>query len=134
MLNLMVPSVEIGLSTTRLEEMVDFYEGFLGLQHVGDMDFVGGTQKRYALGKNVLKLVTYDVDPAEQNLPGGGPAQTGIRYFTVVVTGLRDVEAAFAASRYEVAKPLTELDEMPGFGFMYVTDPDGNWIEISGQL
>lgn len=133
-LDLMVPSVEIGISTTNLEPMVEFYAGFLGLEHVGDIAFVGGSQKRYALGKNVLKLVTYDTPPPARSLPGGGPAQTGIKYFTVVVSGLRAVQEAFDASPYEVTVPVTELTDMPGFGWMYVADPDGNWIEISGSL
>ncbi len=133
-LDLMVPSVEIGISTTNLDAMVEFYAGFLELPHTGDMDFPGGTQKRYSLGKNVLKLVTYDTPPIEASLPGGGPAQTGIRYVTVVVSGLRAVQEAFDASPYQVTVPVTELAEMPGFGWMYVADPDGNWIEISGSL
>ncbi len=134
MLKLMIPSVEIGLSTTNLDEMIDFYEHFLGLEYAGDIDFAGGTQRRYHLGKNILKLVTYDVPPSTENLAGGGPVQTGIRYFTVVVSNLREVEAAFTSSPYEITAPVTELTEMPGFGWMYVADPDGNSMEISGQL
>ena len=134
MLKLMIPSVEIGLSTTNLDAMVEFYENFLGLEHAGDMDFTGGTQRRYTLGKNILKLVTFDQAPAEQGDSRGGRHQAGIGYFTVVVSNLREVEAAFKASSYEITLPATELDVMPGFGFMYVADPDGNWLEISGQL
>lgn len=134
MLKLMIPTAEIGLSTTNLEPMVDFYENFLGLEHAGNMDFEGGTQRRYRLGKNILKLVTFDELPPEAGNSRGGRQQSGIGYYTVVVSNLREVEAAFAASPHEITRPLTELEDMPGFGFMYVADPDGNWLEISGQL
>lgn len=134
MLNLMIPSVEIGLSTNNLDPMVEFYENFLALEFTGVMDFAGGTQRRYNLGKNTLKLVTFDELPTEASNSRGGRQAASIGYFTVVVTNLREVEAAFAASPYEIVAPLTELEVMPGFGFMYVADPDGNWLEISGQL
>ena len=69
--DLLAPSIEIGVVTTNLDAMVAFYEGFLGLTHQGDLDFPGGTMKRYAVGSNVLKLVTYDVPPAAATAPGG---------------------------------------------------------------
>ena len=34
-LDLLSPSIEIGVVTTNLDEMVKFYEGFLGLEHAG---------------------------------------------------------------------------------------------------
>lgn len=40
--------------------MVAFYEDCLGLPAQGELDFPGGTMKRYTLGTNVLKLVTLD--------------------------------------------------------------------------
>lgn len=85
---LLATSVEVGVVTTNLDAMVDFYENFLGLPHQGDLDFPGGTMKRYAIGNNVLKLVTLDEPPAAPAVPGGGPAQAGIRYLTLVVTNV----------------------------------------------
>ncbi len=90
-LDLLTPSIELGLVTTNLDAMVDFYEGFLGLELQGVIDFEDGSQRRYALGSGVLKLVTYTSAPPLPPTPGGGRAQAGLRYFTIGVTNLRDV-------------------------------------------
>ena len=39
-----------------------------------------------------------------------------------------------AASEYEVVEPLTEFEPVPGMGWLFVADPDGNWIELFGTL
>ncbi len=137
-LDLLSPGIEVGLVTTDLEAMVAFYEGFLELEPQGVLDFSndwgGGSQRRYALGGSVLKLVTYTNPPADPVAPGGGRARAGLRYLTVGVSGLRAVAAAFEASPYEIVEPLTEYAPVPGTGWMFVADPDGNWIELFGVL
>lgn len=133
-LDLLSPGIEVGLVTTNLDAMVAFYEGFLELQPQGEIEFPGGSQRRYSLGTSVLKLVTYTPPPSAPVAPGGGRAQAGLRYFTVGVSNLRAVAEAFAASDYEVVEPLTEFAPVPGMGWMFVADPDGNWIELFGTL
>ena len=133
-LDLITPGIEVGLVTTNLEAMVDFYEGFLELEPQGEIQFDGGAQRRYSLGSSVLKLVTYTTDPAAPAAPGGGRAQAGLRYFTIGVNRLRAVAEAFEASDYGIAEALTEFAPVPGMGWMFVTDPDGNWIELFGAL
>lgn len=133
-LDLLAPSIEVGLVTTKLDAMVAFYEGFLELELQGEVAFPGGSQRRYTLGKNVLKLVTYTQDPTLPAAPGGGRSQAGIRYFTVAVKSLRAVADEFGASPYEIAEPPTEFAAVPGMGWMFVADPDGNWIEFFGAL
>jgi len=132
-LDLLTPGIEVGLVTTDLEAMTAFYEGFLELEPQGEIDFEGGSQRRYALGGSVVKLVTYTAPPAPA-VPGGGRAQAGLRYFTIGVTGLRAVAEAFDASPYQVVEPLTEFAPVPGMGWMFVADPDGNHIELFGAL
>jgi predicted enzyme related to lactoylglutathione lyase len=131
---LLATSVEIGVVTTNLDEMVDFYENFLGLSHQGDLDFPGGTMKRYAIGSNVLKLVTLDEPPAAPAVPGGGPAQAGIRYLTLVVTNVSETARQVEDAGHTVAQPLAEFAPVPGMGWMFVADPDGNWVELVGPL
>jgi catechol 2,3-dioxygenase-like lactoylglutathione lyase family enzyme len=133
-LDLLMPGIEVGLVTTNLDAMVAFYEGFLELEPQGVVDFPGGSQRRYTLGSGVLKLVTYASAPAAPPVPGGGRAQAGLRYFTVGVKNLRAVAEAVAAAGYEVAEPVTEFAPVPGMGFMFVADPDGNWLELFGTL
>lgn len=129
-----MPGIEVGLVTTNLDAMVAFYEGFLELEPQGVIDFEGGSQRRYSLGNSVLKLVTYTAPPAVPAAPGGGRAQAGLRYFTIGVNKLRAVSEAFEASDYDVVEPLTEFAPVPGMGWMFVADPDGNWIELFGAL
>ena len=58
-LDLLSPGIEVGLVTTNLDAMVAFYEGFLELEFQGEIEFPGGSQRRYSLGGSVLKLVTF---------------------------------------------------------------------------
>ena len=132
--DLLAPGIEVGLVTTNMEAMVAFYEGFLDLEFQGEVVFPGGSQRRYSLGSGVVKLVTYDPAPAAPAAPGGGRAQAGLRYFTIGVKNLRAVAAAFGESGYDVVEPLTEFQPVPGMGWMFVADPDGNWIELFGTL
>jgi catechol 2,3-dioxygenase-like lactoylglutathione lyase family enzyme len=131
--DLLTPGIEVGLVTTNLDAMVAFYEGFLGLEFQGEVEFPGGSQRRYSLGSGVVKLVTYDPPPAAA-APGGGRAQAGVRYFTIGVSNLRAVAKAFDEAGYEVVEPVTEFAPVPGMGWMFVADPDGNWIELFGTL
>jgi catechol 2,3-dioxygenase-like lactoylglutathione lyase family enzyme len=132
-LDLLMPGIEVGLVTTNLDAMTAFYEGFLELEPQGEIAFEGGSQRRYTLGNSVIKLVTYTTDPAPP-VPGGGRAQAGLRYFTIGVNGLRAVAEAFEASPYEIVEPVTEFAPVPGMGFMFVADPDGNHLELFGTL
>lgn len=133
-LDLLSPGIEVGLVTTDLDAMVAFYEGFLELEPQGVVDFPGGSQRRYTLGNGVLKLVTYTAPPGRPVAPGGGRAQAGLRYFTIGVKNLRAVAEAVTAAGYEVVEPVTEFAPVPGMGWMFLADPDGNWIELFGTL
>ena len=133
-LDLLSPAVEIGLVTTNLEAMIGFYEDFLGLEPQGEIAFVGGSQRRYVLGGSVVKLVTYDTPPPRPAAPGGGRAQAGLRYFTIGIKNLRDAAAKIEAAGYEIVEPPTEFAPVPGMGWMFIADPDGNSIELFGTL
>lgn len=132
---LLTPSIEVGLVTTNRDAMVEFYEGYLGLPHQTDLDFPGGSMKRYAVGANVvLKLVSYDVAPQTPAVPGGGRAQAGIRYITLVVADVRDAARQASDSGYAVVEEPSAFPAVPGMGWCFVADPDGNWVELVGPV
>lgn len=82
----------------------------------------------------MLKLVTYRTPPPLPPSPGGGRAQAGLRYFTVGVKNLHDVAAKVEAAGYDLVEPPTEFAPVPGMGWMFIADPDGNCIELFGML
>ena len=133
-LDLLSPNLEVAVVTTNLADMIEFYENFLGLDFQSELDFPGGSQRRYALGGNVVKLVTYDPPPAQPTAQGGGRAQAGIKYFSFAVKNLTGLAERAAASPYQLVEPLTEFEPVPGMGFLFIADPDGNWIEFFGTL
>lgn len=132
---LLAPSIEVGLVTTNLDAMVDFYGGFLGLAHQADLDFPGGSMKRYSVGANVvLKLVSYAEPPAAAAVPGGGRAQAGIRYITLVVADVREAARQAGDAGHRVVEEPTSFPAVPGMGWCFVADPDGNWVELVGPV
>jgi len=131
---LLAPTIEVGVVTTNLEAMVGFYRDFLGLPHQADLEFPGGSMKRYAVGTNVLKLVTYDHPPAAPAVPGGGRAQAGIRYLTLVVANVAEAARDAGAAGYQVVEPPADFPAVPGMGWSFVADPDGNWVELVGPI
>ena len=131
-LDLLTPDVEIGLVTTNLEAMIEFYEGFLGLEPQGEIESGDVSQRRYTLGGSVIKLVTYTTPPPLPPTPGGGRAQAGLRYFTIGIQNLRDAAARIEAAGYNIVEPVTEFAAVPGMGWMFIADPDGNSIELFG--
>jgi predicted enzyme related to lactoylglutathione lyase len=133
-LDLLTPAVEIGLVTTNLEAMVEFYEGFLGLEPQGEIESGDVSQRRYTLGGSVIKLVTYTTPPPLPPAPGGGRAQAGLRYFTLGIQNLRGAAARIEAAGYDIVEPVTEFAPVPGMGWMFIADPDGNSIELFGTL
>ena len=134
-IQLLAPSIEVGLVTTNRDAMVGFYEGLLGLAHQADLEFPGGSMRRYTVGANVvLKLVSYNEPPAAPPTPGGGRTQGGIRYITLVVADVRDAAQQAAAAGHLVVEEPTAFPAVPGMGWCFVADPDGNWVELVGPV
>jgi len=50
------------------------------------------------------------------------------------VQNLTQLAERIAASEYQLVEPLTEFEPVPGIAFLFVADPDGNWIEFFGTL
>lgn len=131
-LALLSPTAEIGIVTRQPDAMLAFYRDTLGLPYKERMDFPGGSMHRLWLGNTILKLVTLDAAPAASNPPGGMAAATGYRYASIGVQDLQEAVAAIGAAGHTIAVPATAV--FAGFGFAFVADPDGNWLELFGPL
>ena len=126
--------MEVGIVTTRPDVLAEFYGGFLGLEAKGELEFTGGRQVRFGFGPNTIKIVTYDEAPTSGPVPGGGPAQAGIRYLSLGAANLRQVADEAADAGIEVMVPPTDFPAFPGFGFCFLADPDGNAVELFGPI
>ena len=47
---------------------------------------------------------------------------------------LTEAAEQVGAAGYEITEPLVEFTAMPGIGYFFVADPDGNWVELAGPL
>jgi catechol 2,3-dioxygenase-like lactoylglutathione lyase family enzyme len=126
------PIVEVGIVTTNIDAMLPFYGDLLGLSLQGKIEYPGGEQYRFAVGDNIIKLAVLTPTPASKVQPGGPWQADGIRYFSLAVANLREVVEAVRAAGLQIPTEITEIN--PSFGFAFVTDPDGNWIEMFGPI
>lgn len=129
---LLNPGIEVGVVTSDLDGMEHFYRELLGLEPQGELPFPGGVMRRFGIGRSTLKLVRYDEPPPEPVAPGGGRARAGIRFVTLIVAGVRETAERLEAAGCRLAEPVTEF--APGTGWVFVEDPDGNWVELAGPL
>jgi glyoxylase I family protein len=120
--------VEVGVVVRDAEAMGAFYGDLLGLTRVSDLDFGGGTMRRYAHGDAIVKLVSVG-EPKLSN-PPNGPAgdASGLRYLSIVVDDLDGVlERCLARGR---TVPVPKMEFAPGTFIAMVEDPEGNWVEL----
>lgn len=127
---LLIDTAEIGIVTTNMEAMRDFYENVVGLPYQEKMEFVGGHMHRYKMGGAVLKLVQYDTAPAATGVMGNAMAATGYRYSTLVIGNMKEFVEEVKQAGHKVATDITDFGG--GIGFVFIEDPDGNWLELAG--
>ena len=123
------PALDLGIITRDAAPMLAFYQQMLGLtlESVIPMPS-GGTMHRLKVGESILKIVQLDKPPAADAVPGGIPAATGIRYFTLHVSNLQNVVGECDQGGYKIAVPIKTI--RPGVSIAIVKDPDGNWLEL----
>jgi predicted enzyme related to lactoylglutathione lyase len=83
---------------------------------------------RLRVGESILKIVQLDKQPAADGVPGGIPAATGIRYFTLHISNLQNVIDGFDQGGYKIVVPIKTIRS--GVSIAIVEDPDGNWLEL----
>jgi catechol 2,3-dioxygenase-like lactoylglutathione lyase family enzyme len=126
------PIVEVGIVTNNIDKMLPFYRDLLGLTLQGKIEYPGGEQHRFAVGDNIVKLAVLTPAPVGVAIPDGPWKAAGIRYYSLAVANLREVVEAVRAAGLQIPTEVTEIS--PAFGFAFITDPDGNWIELFGPI
>jgi catechol 2,3-dioxygenase-like lactoylglutathione lyase family enzyme len=121
-------SIDLGIVTRNRAAMVGFYRDTLGFDDLGESQSIVGTVHRLMCGTSAIKLVTPVEPPAADAPPGGIPAATGYRYWTISVPDLSEVLGACEAAGRPIVLPPTEA--RPGVTVAIVEDPDGNWVEF----
>lgn len=123
------PALDLGIITRDAAPMLAFYQQMLGLtlESVIPMPS-GGTMHRLKVGESILKIVQLDKPPLADAVPGGIPAATGIRYFTLHISNLQDVVDGSEQNGYKIVVPIKTI--RPGVSIAIVKDPDGNWLEL----
>jgi len=122
-------AIDLGIVVTDGPAALAFYRDTLGFRHEGDMPFPGGgTMYRLWCGDSLIKVVVPATPPATRAAPGGIPAATGYRYWTISVSNLAELAAACKAGGYKV--PVEPREIRPGVSIAIVEDPDGNWVEF----
>lgn len=122
-------AIDLGIVVTDGPAALAFYRDTLGFRHEGDMPFPGGgTMHRLWCGDSLIKVVVPATPPAARATPGGIPAATGYRYWTISVSNLAELAAACKAGGYQV--PVEPREIRPGVSIAIVEDPDGNWVEF----
>ena len=123
------PALDLGIITRDAAPMLAFYQQMLGLalESVIPMPS-GGTMHRLRVGESILKIVQLDKQPAADGVPGGIPAATGIRYFTLHISNLQNVIDGFDQGGYKIVVPIKTIRS--GVSIAIVEDPDGNWLEL----
>tara|TARA_R110002072_G_scaffold301164_1_gene480191 strand:- start:51039 stop:51443 length:405 start_codon:yes stop_codon:yes gene_type:complete len=128
-LNIEKPCIDLGIITRDAERLLAFYRDLLGLPLEGVIPMpTGGTMHRLKAGESVIKIVQLDREPAADAVPGGIPAATGYRYWTMTVSNLQEMVAECQEAGYNVVVP--PKDVRPGVTIAIVADPDGNWVEF----
>lgn len=122
-------SIDLGIVTTEPEKMLAFYRDTIGLEMKGEMPMArGGKMYRLMCGTSMVKIVTNGQAPAAKSAPGGIPASTGYRYFTISVPSVAECIERCSAAGAKVCIPEKEI--RPGVVMGMVEDPDGNWVEF----
>jgi catechol 2,3-dioxygenase-like lactoylglutathione lyase family enzyme len=127
-------TLQVGIVVSDLEATTRFYRDGLGLPVVADNPTPIGVMRFFSCGGDgTVKLLQPAEAPAGSNPPGGIlGGSTGLRWFTVRVTGIEDVVLRCEATGGRVVRPVEEW--RPGAKIAIVEDPEGScWVEVAEQ-
>jgi len=122
-------TLDVGIIVSDLEKSKAFYGGVLGLKETSPLAMPdGSTMTRYQAGSAILKV---RAAAKAAKYPGGTRTAIGFRLLTLYFHDLAPVVERWRAAGNAEPKWSEGLTKGSKYGF--VTDPDGNQIEIVGM-
>ena len=119
-------NIDLGIVVSDPTECLHFYRDILGLEKTEEITMGLGTLHRLQYCNSDVKLLV--PKEAKQSGPEGLQAQEGIRYFTMVISNIKEVVTKLTEENVPFEIPLTEI--RPGTTIAMVRDPAGNVLEF----
>ena len=119
-------NIDLGIVVSDPTECLHFYRDILGLENTEEITMGLGTLHRLQYCNSDVKLLV--PKEAKQSGPEGLQAQEGIRYFTMVISNIKEVVTKLTEENVPFEIPLTEI--RPGTTIAMVRDPAGNVLEF----
>ena len=126
LMNPVKQNIDLGIVVSDPTECLHFYRDILGLEKTEEITMGLGTLHRLQYCNSDVKLLV--PKEAKQSGPEGLQAQEGIRYFTMVITNIKEVVTKLTEENVPFEIPLTEI--RPGTTIAMVRDPAGNVLEF----
>jgi glyoxylase I family protein len=125
----------VALTVADMDRALDFYEGLLGCEVLGQMLLDDGTFKLVYLrkGRALIELFAHRTPPAAVPRPArdGGPT-LGFQHLAFVTDDVDGVAASLAAAGVPFTVP--PKDAAGGVRLAFFLDPDGNVLELVSNL
>ena len=119
-------NIDLGIVVSDPTECLHFYRDILGLEKTEEITMGLGTLHRLQYCNSDVKLLV--PKKAKQSGPEGLQAQEGIRYFTMVISNIKEVVTKLTEENVPFEIPLTEI--RPGTTIAMFRDPAGNVLEF----
>ena len=119
-------NIDLGIVVSDPTECLHFYRDILGLEKTEEITMGLGTLHRLQYCNSDVKLLV--PKKAKQSGPEGMEAQEGIRYFTMVISNIKEVVTKLTEENVPFEIPLTEI--RPGTTIAMFRDPAGNVLEF----
>ena len=126
LMNPVKQNIDLGIVVSDPTECLHFYRDILGLEKTEEITMGLGTLHRLQYCNSDVKLLV--PKEAKQSGPEGLQAQEGIRYFTMVISNIKEVVTKLTEENVPFEIPLTEI--RPGTTIAMVRDPAGNGLEF----
>lgn len=120
---------DVGIIVADIDLMCAFYADVLGLPVIGDRTVASGTRiVTLGAGESHLKLNRPEPVPTRRPHDGAHRDALGLRYVTVYVTDARAAHKALAELGHAPTGPVRMT---PSGSVFFLTDPEGNTVEVA---